>query len=404
MIKRCETVKGYKFRLHPTKSQEEFLNRVFGACRYVYNELLAQTKKEFEEYRTVKQLDPASSIQRPNVSGFSLALRVKDLRANLDTAWLQDVSATSLKIAAFQLGTAYQNFFRRLKQGQTPGFPRFKKKTGKQAFTLDHTRFVLDGDNRFCIEKYRDSPIAVKFSRSLPSPPRQLTISREPTGKYFVSFLCEYAPDRQAGSGATGIDLGLTSFVTLADGTKVVYPKYLTKSLSAIRRIDKSIARKRKGLPKNAPRSGKLKKAYRRRALVYEKLANRRKDFQHKLSSKLISENQVLGIESLKVTNMVRNRKLARHISDASWSSFVSMLKYKAREAGVYIHEAHEYYPSSHICSLTGKKLERKLALRERTWNCPYCHQVHDRDTNAAVNLMNLAVSHWNGMFSQARQ
>jgi len=272
------------------------------------------------------------------------------------------------------LGTAYSNFFRR-----RIGYPRFKKKEGRQTFSLMRDGFQIR-NGQFTIAKC-DNPIKIEWHRELPSAPSSLTIIKRASGKYYVCFICEYEFNITKGTKITGIDAGLTSLFTFSDGTKIDNPHHTKKYALKLKRAQQSLARKVKG-------SHNRKKACLKVSTIHQHIANARQDHLHKLSRILVDENQVIGLEALVPSNMVKNYRLAKHISDAAWSTFKTFVIYKAQESGhcsVVVMDA--YYPSSHICSSCQQRLDRKLKLSERTWTCPHCHQTHDRDVNAAINI-----------------
>lgn len=232
--------------------------------------------------------------------------------------------------------------------------------------------------------------VKIDYSRELPSAPDSLTISKTQTNKYYISFICKYQPKKTSGSGIIGIDLGLKHLVTLSTGEKVSNPKYLNKYQKKLRRLQQSLSRKQKG-------SRNKEKARLAVALQHERIVNCRKNHLHQLTRRLVNENQVIGLESLVIRNMVKNRKLSKHIYDASWSMFIQQLMYKAKESQhVTIVFADQFFPSSHLCSVTSKHLDRKLKLSEREWQCPHCGENHDRDINASINLRNEAMRAYN--------
>lgn len=370
-------VKGYKFRIYPTDDQKVLLEKTFGCVRFVWNKALAEAKQEYEHYLAHK--DSVIDLQKPKVSGFDFSSRLVDYKSNPEIQWLKDVSSTSLQQAMLHLGSAFSTFFK-----QRKGYPSFKKKHGHQSFSLmtNSFRFKEEG---FFIPKFKDS-LKVVWSRKLPSAPTSATIIKTPTGKYYISFVCEYVPTKLNATGHIGIDLGIKDFLVTSEGIKVSNPKYLKLSQQNLRRKQQALSRKKKG-------SINRNKARISVALIHEHITNQRLDFAHKLSRKLINENQVIGIEKLRVKNMIRNRKLSKSISDVAWSSFVDKLAYKAKESqNTSLVYMDCWYPSSHLCNLDNYKLDYKLKLSDRQWTCPQCGTVHDRDINAAINIRNIAM------------
>lgn len=370
--------KGFKFPIYPTAEQQELINQTFGCCRYVWNKALEAAVHEHKQYLEMSKVTYQSRLIKPDVSGYGFVNRLPDIRRDPETPWLSDVSSVALQQTMLHLGGAFTRFFKEKK-----GYPRFKKKHAKQSFSLMKTAFTL-GSSGFFIAKCK-RPIKVVFSRQLPSEPSSLTISRTATGKYYVSFVCEYQPIKTSGHGRIGIDLGIKDFATLSTGQKFTNPKHYLKAQQRLKRAQQELSRKKKG-------SNNRHKARFKVAKVHERVSKTRSDFQHKLSRQLVNDNQVIAVEKLMVANMVKNRKLAKHISDASWASFLTMLNYKAVESQhTTVFYVSTWFPSSHLCNVTHKKLNRKLTLTERAWDCPYCGQRHDRDVNAAINILHEA-------------
>lgn len=363
--------KGFKFRIYPTAEQKSLIERTFGCCRYVFNRALAESKAEYEQYTHLLDKGVVNKKARPDVSGYAFVNKLPSYRLDPETPWLAEVSNVALQQAMLHLGGAYTRFFRTKK-----GYPRFKRKHDRQSFNLMKNGFTLR-DDILRIAKCKD-PIKVVYSRPLPSEPSSLTISRTPAGDYYVSFICEYTPTPTSGTGCVGIDLGLTQIATFSDGTKLENPRHYVKAQKQLRRAQQALSRKQKG-------SRNRDKARLKVAKQHEHVANCRRDHLHKLSRTLVNENQVFGIEGLNVSGMVRNRRLAKHVQDAGWGMLRRMIEYKVVESQhATLVVMDTFFPSSHICATTGKKLERKLKLSERTWDCPHCGQTHDRDVNAA--------------------
>ena len=301
-------------------------------------------------------------------------------KADQKSLWLSEVSYIALQQSLLNLGKAFGTFFKNRK-----GYPKFKSKHGSQSFTMvgDSFRFK---DKDIFIAKSKEA-LKVKWSRDLPSSPSSAVITRTPSGKYYIIFICEHTPSVTTGIKTIGIDLGLKDFLVSSDSTKVPNPKHLKYREKQLRRLQQSLSRKKKG-------SKNRNKARLKVATCHERITNNRNDFLHKLSRTLVNENQVIGVEKLKVKNMVKNHKLAKSISDASWSRFCTMLNYKTIESQhctlVYMDC---WYPSTHICSDCDTKLNFKLKLSQRQWTCPSCGSIHDRDVNAAKNILKKALS-----------
>ena len=368
-------VKGYRFPIYPTSEQKQLFERTFGCSRFVYNRLLHDAVEAYQAYLKAKEILNSEEPIRPNISGFTFSAQVGGLKRDPTLPWLHEVSAVALQQTALHLGEAFTRFFKTKK-----GYPRYKKKSGHQSFQLMRSAFRFK-DGQLYIAKSND-PVKVIYSRELPSDPTSLTISRTPEGRYYVSFSCTYTPAKTSGTKLTGIDLGIKDLATLSDGTKIANPKHYAHAQKALKRKQQSLARK-------TPGSSNYRKARQDLAHTHQHIRHCRTDQLHQLSRSLVNENQVLAVESLNIQGMIRNRHLSKAIADASWSRLLTMLRYKTRESQhcnlVYIHT---YYPSSHLCAATGMKLGRKLSLSERTWDCPHCGQTHDRDINAAQNIL----------------
>ena len=377
--------KGYKFQFYPTEDQKVLLAKTFGSCRYVYNRALAEAKAKYEQYLLLKGTDTIHPVLAPRNTGYDFVNKLPGYKSDPNSEWLSEVNAVALQQAMLHLGSAYSDFFKKRK-----GYPKFKSKYDNQSFSLmaggNSFRFK---ENALFIAKSKE-PIAIVYSRELPSIPKSAIISKSKTGKYYVSFICEYTPDKKTGTGQIGIDLGLKDFLVASDGSRVANPRHLKRYEKLLKRRQQLHSRSKKGSKKG---SKNREKARIKIALVHERISNIRKDFLHKLSTKLINENQVIGLETLKVKNMVKNHKLAKSISDASLSEFVTMLRYKAAASqNTTLVFMDQWYASTHLCSHCHTKLDTKLKLSQREWTCPACGSIHDRDLNAATNIKNEAV------------
>ena len=382
--------KGYKYRIYPTPEQQEQLAGLFGANRFLWNLLIDKTEKAYQIYQEQLKLDPANPPGYPKTDGYSLVKMVPAIKQ--EHPWMKDHSSVAFQQTALHLGNAYKTFFQGRRLSRKPGNPRFKSKRNRQSVSLMRTAFILK-DGQFTVAKIK-APLHVVWSRDLPSEPSSCTLSKTPTGEYYVSFTCEYTPPKTSGTNVTGIDLGLTHLATLSDGSKIDNPRHYQTAQKSLKRLQQSLCRKKKG-------SKNRTKARIRVARCHQRITAQRNDHLHKLSRTLVNENQVIGLESLKVANMVRNRKLAKHIHSAAWSTLTQYIAYKAKESQrCKVILMHPYFPSSHLCSVTGKHLGRKLDLRERSWSCPHCGQTHDRDVNAAQVIATEALHQveWHGL------
>lgn len=356
-------LKGFKYRLYPTDDQIVLINKHIGACRFIYN-LALETKQM------------AYAGAKINLSCFDLTKQLKDLKK--ECPWLKEVNSQSLQFPIRNLDNAFTRFFK----GQCD-YPKFKKKRSAGSFTA-HQRIRIDND-KIVLLKFNEG-IKINLYRSIEGAIKQATISRTATGKYFVSILCDTGEENKSKkkvkeNTTLGIDLGLKDFLVTSDGQKFDNPKFLKQAQSKLKFIQRKFS-KHKG-----------KKTRKRFALLHEKVANQRKDFLHKTSTKLIRENQSLAIEDLNINGMMANHKLAGVIGDTSWYSFIEMLKYKADWYGKNILQIGRFEASSKTCSSCGS-INKQLILSDRNWTCQ-CGVNHDRDINAAINIKNFALRNY---------
>ena len=370
-------MRGHKVRIYPNASQEAQLLCFIGHSRFVYNELLARNIKEYEDYKN------GDIDEYPSVTKINLTNKIMDFKKDPEFVWLYDAPHVAYQQKARDLSVNFNHFFRRLKLGESPSFPKFKKKGVNDSFRLPDVRYyrIIDGRLRICL-----IPKTVKVSwdsRGFPNNPLSCTISKDKIGRWFATFVTESRNYRTSGEGKVGLDMGLTDLVTTSDGEKIHNPKYFVTNQKKLARIQRKLSNKKKGSNNRNKQRSKLAK-------MHAKIADSRRDYMHKLTTRLINENQVIGIEDLAVNNMMKNRTLSKAIGDASWSMFFRMLVYKAMEAGVTILQVDRFYPSSQTCNICDHQLTGgdKLKLHVRKWTCPKCDSKHDRDINAAKNIL----------------
>lgn len=364
--------KAYKLRIYPTPEQVELINRTIGSSRYVYNYFLALRKSLYE-------------TEKKSISYNACSKELTKLKkAN---KWLREVDKFALQNSLKDLQAAYRNFFRELSKGnKKQGFPKFKRKHDpKQSYRTNFTNnnIQVDMENR-TIKLPKLGWVTFRKSKKwtkLPGKILNVTVSRTPSNKYFVSVLVETeVKELPVTNKKIGIDLGLKDYAILSDGTVYSNPKHLEKLLIKLKRLQRRLSKKQLG-------SKNYYKARLKIARLHEKIANCRYDFLHKLSTKVVNENQVIAMEDLQVKNMVKNKNLARAISDAAWSTFVRMVKYKAEWYGRTFIQVSSFYPSSKLCNTCGTK-NAMLTLSQREWQCPVCKTIHQRDINAARNIL----------------
>ena len=358
---------AYRYRLYPTAAQEVLIAKHFGCVRWVYN-------------RGLEMKTTAWNERKENVSRFDIQKHIPAWKKDEATSWLTEVNSQSLQSALANLDAAYVRFFREKK-----GFPKFKSKHRRQSFQAPQKGCVGEG----FISVPKLGKIKAVISCATDGSVKTVTISKTTTGKYFASVLCDDGkePVKQkpvSENRTIGIDVGLKHFATLSTGEKIENPRYLKWSLRKLARTQRQLSRKKKG-------SNNRNRQRMRVARVHEKVANRRNDFLHKLTTKLVRDNQTdsFAIEDLAVQNMMQNNRLARSISDAGWGEFRRQLEYKAERVGKNVLVIGRFEPSSKMCSCG--KLNHELKLSDRKWTCE-CGLTHDRDVLAAQNIKRIAL------------
>lgn len=360
-------LKTFKYKFSPTAAQTELINKHIGSARFVYN-LALETKSA------------AWAGNRVNLSCFDLIKQLPNLKE--ECTWLKEINSQSLQQPIRNLDNAFTRFFK----GQG-SFPNFKKKSNGGSFNVPQG--ILLQDRKLIIPKFKEG-IEIVLHRPIKGTIRQATISRTPTGKYFASILCETGEAIKAKANikektTLGIDLGIKTYLVTSDGKEFDNPKFLRKAQSRLKYVQRKYS-KNKG-----------KRTRHRLAVLHEKVANQRKDFLHKTSSKLIKNHDSIAIEDLAVSNMAKNHNLAQSISDAGWGMFVTMLEYKANWYGKNILKIGRFDPSSKLHNTCGH-INKGLTLSDREWSCPKCGEVVLRDVNAALNIKNFALRNYSSV------
>lgn len=358
----CITIhRGYKYRAYPTEVQKQWLEREFGAGRFVYNHFLEVRRNHYDQ--TGKGL----------YYGDTAAI-LTQLKHDGQHDWLKLSNAQMLQQKLVDLDTAFVNFFE--KRG---GYPQFKSKRGRQSFRVPQS-FAVEG-HTVTLPKLK-KPLRFRLHRSLPEGGvlKSVTVSRTPSGNYYVSFLVDATVEVPSPTtGEIGVDLGLHSLLATSEGEKMAHPKYLSKSRKQLRRLKWRHARSQKG-------SANREKARLKLARQEEKVVNQRRDFLHRQSHKLVDENRAISVETLAVKNRMANHKLARSIADSGWGEFVRQLEYKANWNGRELRKVDRWFPSTQTCHVCDFR-HTDLTLADREWRCPNCETHHDRDINSAINI-----------------
>ncbi|MCD1650879.1 transposase [Halomonas meridiana] len=359
-------LKATKVRIYPTTEQAEFLNRQFGAVRFCYNTGLRIMSHRYKRHgqslsakHDIKKLLPVAKKSRKY-------------------GWLKEADSMALQQSCINLDHAFQRFF---DPKQKAGYPRFKSKRGKQSSY--HCVGVKAGDNWIKVPKL--GPIKAKVHRPVDGKLKSITLSRTVTGKHYASLLFDTdqatpVPTMDVDtSRVVGLDMGLSHLAIDSSGRKVANPRFLKQAQKNLKRKQQALSRTKKGSARRA-------KARLLVAKAYERVANARNDFQHKLSRQIVDDNQAVIVETLKVRNMMKNTCLAKHIGDASWHALMTKLDYKAREQGKHLVKIDPWFASSKTCHVCQHKMDA-MPLNVRSWECPACHTQHDRDINAALNI-----------------
>ena len=357
----------YKFRLYPNKAQTELLTKHFGCTRFVYNYFLNQ---RIEQYNLIKKSD--------NFYAQSKALT--ELKKQEETAWLNEVNAQSLQYSLRCLDTSYTNFFKKRTK-----FPTFKTKRSKNSFTIPQYAYVAG--NRLFIRKFKEG-IKCCVHHEVKGEVGKVTITKTPSGKYFASISTEeeYVTPIEKSGQSVGIDLGIKSFLVTSEGEVFENNRYTKKYEHRLAKAQRHLSRKKKG--SRGFENQRLKVAR-----LHEKISNRRADYLHKCSISLIRRYDTICIEDLNVKGMMKNHCLAKSISDASWGMFIALLTYKAEWNDKTVVKIDRFFPSSQTCHSCGYIHKQTKDLSVRDWECPSCHAHHDRDVNAAINILRVGLN-----------
>lgn len=358
----------YKFRLYPNREQVELLVRHFGCARFVYNHFLNQRK---EQYRLTGKSD----------NYYAQAKSLTELKKQEATAWLKEVNAQSLQFALRSLDAAYTNFFQKRAK-----FPSFKSKHTKNSFTVPQHVSIAGG--RLFFHKFKEG-IKCRVHREITGKVGKATISKTPSGKYFVSVFTEeeyVTPVKKSGK-AVGVDMGLKDLLITSDGE-------IFKNNRNTKRYERKLAKAQQHLSRKKKGSRGFENQKLKVARIHEKIANSRADYLHKCSISIVRRYDTICIEDLNVKGMERNHRLAKSITDASWGNFVSMLTYKAEWNGKKVVKVDRYFPSSQTCNVCGYVNKQTKDLSVREWECPVCHTHHNRDVNAAINILRFGINH----------
>ena len=355
-----KTHKAFKFRITPNQQQKVLISKTLGCCRLIYNHMLSEKQLKYKNSDKSK-----CKTEKQYKEEFS---------------FLKEVDSIALQQSRIDLTTSYTNFFRKLKQKQKTSLKFKSKRNPKNSYrTVSISNSIRIRDNYIKLPKL--GFVKFKKSREIIGEIKSVTVSKNILGKYYISVLCETEIQKLPYSDSqVGIDLGIKEFCFTSNNTKVSNPKYLRNSEEKLKKIQKIYSKRVKGSKRKEEQRKKLFR-------IHEKIANQRLDFLHKLSSRLINENQVICLEDLQVKNMVKNHCLAKSISDASWSKFVELLSYKSYWYGRKLVKVDKFYPSSKTCSGCGN-IKKDLTLKDREYNCSACGTTIDRDYNASLNIL----------------
>ena len=351
----------YRFRFYPTEAQRAELGRTFGSCRHVYNWALRLRTDNYKAGKTINYYDSSAALTK--------------LKTQEDHAWLNEVSCVPVQQTLRHLQTAYRNFF-----DKRTGYPSFKRKHGKQAAEYTKSAFKWDAVNRN-LSLAKIGCLDIHWSRPFQSPPTMVTITKDRAGRYFATLVLDEKIAALPKTGeAVGIDLGINRLATLSTGERISNPKHLSRRTKQLAHAQRVLSRREKGSNRRAKQARKV-------ARIHARVTDSRSDYLHKVTTDLVRRFDIICMEDLNVRGMVRNHCFARSLSDASFGMFRSMVEYKCGWYGKELKLVDRFFPSSKRCSTCGHVVE-SLPLDIRKWTCPECGASHDRDENAARNIL----------------
>lgn len=358
--------RAYKFRFYPTQEQETLLRKTLGCCRVVYNYFLDYRTKEWHQNKNSVGYNQTSAL-------------LTELKKSPEYEWLNEISCVPLQQSLQHLQTGFKNFFQKKSK-----YPSFKKRKNRNSCELTKSAFKYK-EGKIYIAKSKE-PLNIRWSRQIPSYPSTITITQEPSGRWMISMLCqEEIKTLEPVNKEIGLDLGIDCFFATSDGDKITNPKWLRKVQQRLKILNQRLSKKQKS-------SKNREKARVKVAKLHQKIVDTRLDYHHKLSTQLVRENQTIVVEDLNVSGMLKNHKLARAISEVAWSQFISLLKYKCKWYGRTLLKVDRFFPSSKTCSSCGS-IQQSMPLKVRNWTCPDCGVQHDRDINAAKNILTVGLA-----------
>lgn len=357
-------VKGVQFRIYPNKEQQNIIQQTFGCVRFVYNQGLAYRISEYEKGNSIAYKETSAMLTAMKHSG--------------DFDFLKNADGVALQQSLRDLDKAYKNFF-----SKKASFPKYKSKHNhKKSYRTQNSHNAITVKES-SVKLPKLGFVKAKISMTVDGKINNATIKQEPSGKYFVVLNVETDDfSLNNDGGVIGIDVGIKDFYIDSNGYKCSNPKYLSESSKKLAKEQKRLSRKKKGSSNRNKQRIKV-------ARIQEHIANQRKDFLHKQSTKLVRENQIICLEDLNVKGMMKNHKLAKNIADVSWYTFFNMLEYKSQKYNTEIIKVPRFFASSQTCSCCGSKFPITKDLSVRNWECPNCHTILDRDVNAAINILN---------------